>query len=158
MSDAAHRMTHITGNTTHRHFAQAGNTWSLDLASNHTGWRVTPFALPGDFMSHCIHSLIEFSLVNWILESEMMNRAGPLLIFLLVTVSADAWWSELSSGLIPFDKRRVVRVKLPVKIEDRRAGQCRAGKYPDDKNRDKIEKKPRFHFHSELLQIDIGLV
>lgn len=151
MGDAAHRMAGITGNTGHRHFAQAGNARTLDLAGNHAGRGVTPFALPGDFMPHGLYSLIELSLVDWILEGKIMNRAAPLLVFLLVATRADARCSKLSSGFIPLDKRRILRVKLPVKIEDRRAGKRRAGKHSGGKKKSKGEKKPRFHFHGELL-------
>src|SRR5512139_3680219 len=92
-------------------------------------------ALARYIVPHSLDGLVQLALIDRVLKSQGMYRAGPFIILVRVAAVADFRRSKLGIRLVPFDQRRIIRIKLVVYIKDIGPGKGGKRKRPEHKNR-----------------------
>jgi hypothetical protein len=68
-------------------------------------------------MSHGLEALVQFSLVNRVLESKGVDRSGPFVVLLGMTACANSGIGKTGACSVPLYERRIIRIKVAVNGE-----------------------------------------
>lgn len=101
---AADRVADIAGDAGKGHGREPLQPRPLDLSGHYPGRGMAPLALAGDIVPDRFKSLVQLTLVDRVLEGEVMNRTGPFPVLFFMAAATDIWGGEIDGRLVPLEQ------------------------------------------------------